>query len=256
MPVGTAPLTSGAYARSWTVPDVISETVYFKVTDPANEAAVYSISAAPVKILGGLSVNTPSGAWVVGSTAASVTGTVTGDIDVVNLQYTTAASPLETDWVTAAAGLSIGNNAGTTAAAFTIAAGSFTAPDAISTAGFKIRVKDATAGRAAGLLASSAASAGFQVKGLLAVTSPSGTDTLYAGRDATIGYNATGSALGNFRIYYGYRKGATASNNPADYTFDAAAVLNTASAAYFGSGTGAAARTYSWSQVPDVVETS
>ncbi|HLA39207.1 MAG TPA: hypothetical protein VJ417_04380, partial [Candidatus Glassbacteria bacterium] len=211
VPIGTVPLTSGAYVKSWTVPDVISDTVYFKVTDPSDENVVYSVTAVPVSILGGLSVNTPGGAWVVGSTANSVTGTVTGDIDVVDLQFTTAASPSENDWTNAAAGLSIGNNAGTTSAAFTVPAGSFTVPDAVSAANFKIRVKDATVGRAAGILAASAASAGFQVKGLFSVTSPSGADTWYAGKDADVNYNATGSGLGNFRIYYGYRKSAAAS---------------------------------------------
>ncbi len=242
-----------SFTQNWTVPDAISDTVYLRAENTTNTNV--NNTAGPYTVKGVLTVSTPGSAWVVGATDKSVTGTVTGDIDTVDLQYTTAASPVENDWANVAAGISIGNNAGTTAANFTIPAGSFTVPDAVSASAFKIRVKDATVGRPSAAIASSAASNGFQVKGLLLATSPISSDNWYVGRTATIGYNVTGSALANLRVYYGYRKGATASNNPADYTFAAAPVFNTTNSTYFGSGTSAVSRTYDWNQVADVVET-
>ena len=139
----------------WPVPDLIGHTVSLRVENTPN-TAVFNVSR-PYTITGKLTITNPTVTnWVVGDTTQNISGTVTGDVDSIILQYATAAVPVETDWVNlTTAPAAIGNNSGTTAAAWTLT-GAFTVPDVIS-ASFKLRAVDATLFRGASLLATSAA---------------------------------------------------------------------------------------------------
>jgi len=248
--IGTAAVAGDdTFSQAWTVPDSISETIYLRVESGSN--ASVNNTYGPYTVTGALTVTDPGAAWTVGETTNTLAGTVTGDIDTVDLQYSTDG----TNWTDFATNVSIGDNSGTTASAFTITSGNFTVPDVVSAASFRVRVKDSTDARASALLGMSSSSSTFQVKGLLAITSPTSVSSWYVGNTGAIGYNATGTALSDVIIEYAYRKSATGSNDSADYTSGWTEILNTSNSAYMGSGTSAVARTYDWAAVADVVET-
>jgi hypothetical protein len=154
-----------------------------------------------------------------------------------------APVPVETDWVNLTpAAVSIGDHFGTTASAWTLT-DAFTVPDVIS-ASFKLRAVDGTPARAAALLAKSAATTNtVTVRGALTVTTPAAAWVV--GAPVTVNWTAKGS-LGNIIIEY---QSSTDNNLDPWSTFSTV----TASTASGGSGTTAAAGSYAWSSVADVV---
>ncbi len=170
--IASTDASTGSYA--WTIPDELSTTVRVRVMD-ASDSSVFDMSDANLSIGGALTLNAPNGGeiWYVGQ-SKNITWTRFGSIPSVKLEYSTNSGS-SYDYVI------IGS---TDAAAATY---SWSIPDAIGT---HLRVKVTDTGNAA---VSDNTNSDFIVKGVLALTSPNGSETWVVGESHNITWTPTGT---------------------------------------------------------------
>lgn len=241
--IDIASVVSSSWTRTWTIPNLISDTVYLRVENVAN--ANIRNTSGPYSILGVVSVTSLAGSpWLVGQTNRTVAGTVTGTISAVRIEYSTNGST----WTT------LNDASGQPLSALAVSGGAFnstvTVPDAISPS-FQVRAVDATGGRATSLCGVSSSTAAIAVRGALTIDTPGAN--FIVNRPETVTFHATGS-LGSVRILYTY---AATSNAAALDNWNAARSANqvvTYGVSSGGSGLTAVDTNYSWANVPDVVD--
>ncbi|MBI4355439.1 MAG: hypothetical protein HY597_03170 [Candidatus Omnitrophica bacterium] len=180
---------SGTYA--WTVPNNITQTGRFRVSDAA-DATANDLSDFNVKIMAKFTLSSPVGGevWVVGE-SRNITWTNTGTVGTVRLEYSTNGGSTYT-LITSAA-----TNTGTYA---------WTVPDAISGT---VRVKVGSSSDFADSAVFSAAN--VKIRGSLTLTAPNGTELWGIAQLKTITWTTVGT-IANVKLSYSTNGGTTYPN--------------------------------------------
>ncbi|MFH1459694.1 MAG: hypothetical protein ABIG64_04905, partial [Candidatus Omnitrophota bacterium] len=208
-------VSASALTYNWLIPDAIGTQLRVKITSN-DDATVTDQSTADFEIKGSVTLTAPNGSeiWFVGE-SRNITWTHQGSIGNVGLTYSTDAGSTYPNTITT----------GVPATNLTYA---WTVPDKI---GNQLKIKITSVNDSAVLDESNN---NFTIKGILALTSPNGTEIWIVGESRNITWNITGS-IANVKLEYSTDGGTSYANE-------------------IIASTDAAAGSYSWT-VPNAIDT-